>query len=131
MPEPPVPDDLSELLARPNPAVIATLRPDGWPHSVATWYLWEGGRILVNLDASRARLEFMRKDPRVALTVLDGDAWYRHVSLRGEVVSIEPDEDLADIDRIATHYRGEPYPNRTDPRVSAWIEVTRWHRWQV
>jgi PPOX class probable F420-dependent enzyme len=131
MPEPPVPGDLSELLARPNPAVIATLRPDGWPHSVATWYLWEGGRILVNLDASRARLDFMRKDPRVALTVLDGDAWYRHVSLRGQVVSIEPDEDLADIDRIATHYRGEPYPNRTDPRVSAWIEVTRWHRWQV
>ena len=131
MAEPPVPEDLAALLARPNPAVIATLRPDGWPHTVATWYAWEDGRVLVNMDGSRARLAWMREDPRVALTVFIGEAWYSHVSLRGRIASIEPDDDLADIDRLATHYRGERYPNRTDPRVSAWIEVTSWHRWQV
>jgi PPOX class probable F420-dependent enzyme len=131
MPSSAVPGDLAAFLARPNPAVIATLRPDGAPHTVATWYLWEDGRVLVNMDTSRARLDHVREDPRVALTVLDGDDWYAHVSLRGRVVSLEPDDDLADIDRLAVHYRGEPYPNRRDPRVSAWIEVTSWHRWQV
>ncbi len=131
MPKPPVPDDLAALLARPNPAVIGTLRPDGWPHTVATWYLWEDGRILVNMEGSRARLEHLRKDPRVALTVFAGEQWYAHVSLRGKVVSLEPDEDLRDIDRIARHYRGADYPTRDQPRVSAWIEVTSWHRWGV
>jgi PPOX class probable F420-dependent enzyme len=131
MPTSPVPPELESFLARPNPAVIATLRPDGAPFTVATWYLWDEGRVLVNMDASRARLEHLRRDPRVSLTVLGGDAWYQHVSLRGRVASLEPDEDLSDIDRLATHYRGEPYPNRRDPRVSAWIEVTSWHRWQV
>ena len=61
---------------------------------MATWYLWEDGRLLVNLDHSRARLEHLRADPRVSLTVLDTDDWYRHVSLRGRVTEIVADEGL-------------------------------------
>ncbi|MGH3499208.1 MAG: pyridoxamine 5'-phosphate oxidase family protein, partial [Nocardioidaceae bacterium] len=41
MSKPPLPAEAAELLAKPNPAVIATLRPDGQPVSAATWYLWE------------------------------------------------------------------------------------------
>jgi hypothetical protein len=37
--KPPLPEKVSELLAKPNAAVIATVRPDGQPVSVATWYL--------------------------------------------------------------------------------------------
>jgi len=129
MPKPPLPPDLDAFLERPNPAVIATLRPDGTPHTVATWYLWEGGRILVNMDEGRARLEYVRRDPRVSLTVLDGDDWYRHVSLRGRVASLDDDTQLAEIDRLSQRYRGQPYRNRERGRVSAWIEVTAWHAW--
>src|SRR3954449_9294355 len=129
MPKPPLPEELQALLREPNPAVIATLKPGGAPHSVATWYLWEDGRALVNMDHSRARLDFLRADPRVSLTVLDADDWYRHVSLRGRVVSIEDDVDLVDIDRLSRHYRGRPYANRERGRVSAWVEVSTWHAW--
>jgi PPOX class probable F420-dependent enzyme len=128
MPKPPLPDELQELLAKPNPAVIATLRPDGSPHTTATWYLWENGRVLVNMDESRRRLEHLRRDSRVSLTVLD-ENWYSHVSLLGRVVSLEDDEGLADIDRLSRHYRGREYPTRDRGRVSAWIEVERWHSW--
>jgi PPOX class probable F420-dependent enzyme len=107
---------------------MATVRPDGAPVSVATWYLWDGGRVLLNLDAQRARLGHLRADPRVSLTVLDGDSWYRHISLRGSV-TLRPDPDLADIDRLSGHYLGRPYPNRDRPRVSAWLEVDAYHRW--
>jgi PPOX class probable F420-dependent enzyme len=128
MPKPPVPPEIDAFLALPNPAVIATLMPDGSPNSVATWYVWDDGRVLVNMDASRARLEWMRKDPRVALTVLSED-WYTHVSLRGRVESIVHDEDLADIDRIATHYTGSAYRDRGRDSWSAWIGVEAWHGW--
>ena len=118
-----------ELLRRPNPAVMATLAADGRPVSVATWYLLEDdGRVLLNLDAERARLKHIRKDPRVALTVL-GDDWYTHVSLQGRVVSLVDDEDLRDIDRLSRHYGGQPYSNRERPRVSAYVEIDRWHGW--
>jgi len=81
LPPVPVPQEVDEFLARPNPAVVATVRPDGSPHTVPTWYDWEAGRVLLNMDVSRLRLRFMRRDPRVALTVLDEDSWYSHVSL--------------------------------------------------
>lgn len=131
MPKPPLPEELQALLCEPNPAVMASLRPDGAPLSVATWYLFEDGRVLINLDHSRARLEHLRADPRVSLTVLDSDDWYRHVSLRGRVAEITADEGLRDIDRLSVHYRGEPYPNRESSRFSAWIEIDTWHAWNV
>ena len=131
MPRVPVPREVDEFLHRPLPAVIATLRADGSPHSVATWYDWEDGRVLVNMDESRLRLRHLRHDPRVALTVLGGgeDGWYRHVSLLGRVVSILDDESLADIDRLALRYTGRPFRTRDAKRVSAWIKPERWHAW--
>lgn len=128
MPRPPLPDHVRDLLAKPNPSVITTLRSDGQPVSVATWYLLDGDRVLVNMDAGRKRLEHVRADPRVSLTVL-GEDWYTHVSVVGQVAEMHGDEGLTDIDRLSTHYTGGPYPNRESPRVSAWIEIERWHGW--
>ena len=54
MPQPPLPPELDAFLAKPNAAVIATVRPDGSPVTVATWYDWEDGRVLVNMDAAAA-----------------------------------------------------------------------------
>ena len=129
MPRAPVPPELEAFLREPNPAVVATLRADGSPHSVATWYEWVDGLVLLNLDATRARLEHLRGDPRVSLTVLQKDDWYHHVSLSGAVERIEDDTDLVDIDRLAVRYTGKPYRNRTSPRVSAWMRPERWHQW--
>jgi PPOX class probable F420-dependent enzyme len=129
MPKTPVPGPIAEFLGRPNPAVFASNRPDGQPVSVATWYLYEGGRILVNLASVRKRLEYLEKDPRISLTVLDGDSWYSHVSIQGRVASLEQDPDLSVIDRISRHYTGSEYSARDQKRVSAWIEIERWHAW--
>jgi PPOX class probable F420-dependent enzyme len=129
MAKPPLPDDVRALLAKPNPAVIATVRPDGQPVSVATWYLLDGDRILVNMDEGRKRLEHLRADPRVSLTVLDEAGWYTHVSLRGRVTEMREDAGLVEIDRLSQAYNGRPYPNRERGRVSALIEVDSWHCW--
>jgi PPOX class probable F420-dependent enzyme len=126
MPKPPLPPQLDALLREPNPAVIATLTPDGSPHSVATWYLWEDGRALVNMDASRKRLAHMRSDPRVSLTVLSDTG---HVTLSGRVVEIAEDAGMRNIDRLAQHYSGAPFYLRDSARYDAWIEVASWHAW--
>ena len=61
---------MQEFLTQPNPAAIGTIAPDGGPHTAATWYIWEHGQAVVNMDESRTRLEHIRRDPRVSLTVL-------------------------------------------------------------
>jgi PPOX class probable F420-dependent enzyme len=130
MPTTPLPEPVIELLRRPNPAVMATVAADGRPVTVATWYLLEDdGRVLLGLDASRARLNHLRADPRVSLTVLAEDDWYTHVSLQGRVGPIADDEGLRDIDRLARHYTGNDYPNRESPRVSTRMAIERWHGW--
>ncbi|MBO0899384.1 TIGR03618 family F420-dependent PPOX class oxidoreductase [Cellulomonas sp. zg-ZUI222] len=130
MPQPPLPADVIELLTRPNPAVMATVHPDGYPVTVATWYLLEDdGRVLLNLDASRARLRHLRENPHVSLTALAEHDWYTHVSVQGRVVEIVDDVDLVDIDRLSTHYGGKPYPVRDRARVSVRVEIDRWHGW--
>jgi PPOX class probable F420-dependent enzyme len=130
MPTTPLPQPVIDLLRLPNPAVMATVAADGRPVTVATWYLLEDdGHVLLGLDAKRARLKHLHLDPRISLTVLASDDWYTHVSLQGRVASITDDVDLRDIDRLARHYTGDPYPNRERPRVSAQVEIERWHVW--
>ena len=90
---------------------------------MATWYLWEDGRVLVDMDSSRARLQLPRSATRASsLTVLDAEDWYHHVSLRGRVVSLTEDEGLVNIDRLS---RALPVtaaiPRGTGRRYDAWI----------
>jgi PPOX class probable F420-dependent enzyme len=129
MPKRSVPADYDELLRQRNPAVIATLDRDGRPNTLATWYLWEDGRLLVTIGAAQARLENVRRDPRVAFTILAEDDWFRHLSVRGRVVSLQEETGLADMDRLSQRYVGAPYADRESPRVSAWVEIDRWHAW--
>jgi PPOX class probable F420-dependent enzyme len=129
VPKSPVPAEVAEFLLKPNPAVMSSNRPDGQPVSVATWYIWEDGRILINMQEDRKRLDYLREDPRVSLTVLDNDNWYTHISLQGRITTWKDDTDLADVDRLSIHYGGRAYPNRERGRVSAWIDVDRWHGW--
>ncbi|AZG47738.1 TIGR03618 family F420-dependent PPOX class oxidoreductase [Gordonia insulae] len=129
MSRPPLPDAAKEVLAKPNPCVMATLRSDGAPVSAATWYLLEGDRVLLSMDNDRARLGHLRRDPRVTLTILDEATWYTHVTLIGRVVELRDDDDLADIDRLSRHYGGSPYPERERARTTAIVEIERWHGW--
>lgn len=127
----PIPPHVEALLQQPNPAVLACIRPDGTPHQSAVWYGWRDGRILLTFDHERVRLRFIRKNPAVSVTVLDGTDWFRHVSLSGRVVEIFDDEGLANVDEMSHAYMNRPYPDRTRPRVCAWVEIDRWFAWNA
>jgi hypothetical protein len=61
---------------------------------------------------------------------MDSQSWYRQITVFGRVVEIYDDKDLADIDRLSQRYTRQPYRNRKDARVSAWIEVEGWYGWE-
>jgi PPOX class probable F420-dependent enzyme len=133
MPLMPLPGEWDVFLSQANPAVIATIRKDGSPHSVATWYDWQDGRIMLSMDARRIRLDHIRRDPRVALTVFDSKDWEVHLSLLGQVVEIRDDDGLEDVDRLAMQLhdhavqRARPRPrDRVDgARTLAWLGPAR------
>src|SRR5215831_7254834 len=117
MPKPPVPDHVQEFLREPHPAVMATVKPDGSPHTAVTWYDWVDGRALVSMDVSRVRLRYLRSDPRVSLTVVERGNWYRAATILGRA-ELHDDEGLVDVDRVRE-------------RVSAWIEPEQWYAWDA
>jgi PPOX class probable F420-dependent enzyme len=127
VPQAPLPPEVVEFLRKPHAAVIATVRSDGAPYTAATWYDWDNGRLLVNMDFERLRLSHMRRDPRVAVTVLDLEDWYHAVTVLGTVVEFRDDQAFADIDRLSQRYRGGPYWNRERKRITALIAPERWH----
>ena len=129
MPRLPLTPRVDQLLLKPNPAVVASLRPDGTPHTAATWYEWRDGRILLSMDVTRKRLGYMRANPAVSVNVIDVDDMYTSVSLSGRVVELVDDIGLRDIDALCQRYLGSPYPDHSSPRVSAWIEVETWSIW--
>ena len=131
MSKPPLPEAAVTMLAKPNPSVIATLRPDGQPVTAATWYLWDDGRVLVNMDEGRKRLEHMRNNPRVSLTVLAPMTTGTPPSpSSGTSASWREDTDLADIDRVCLANTSASHTRSGTGRGSVpGSSVDRWYGW--
>jgi PPOX class probable F420-dependent enzyme len=126
MPIGPVPADLHAFLAAPRLAVVASLRDDGSPVTAACWFRFDGSQVLLSVAADGQRLRHVRRDPRVALTVL-GEREFTHLSVLGRVVGITLDRDFAGVDEFARHYTGRDYPNHDVPGYVLRVEIERWH----
>lgn len=116
-------EDVRRLLGAPSTAHLATLMPDGSPHSVPVWVGLEGAHVafLTSPDSRKARN--IDRDPRVAISLTNRDGPNDMAFLRGRVVErVDGDAGWAIIDRLAEKYVGGPYPLRTD-RVAYLVEV--------
>ena len=107
-------DDVRELFAGPNYAHLATLLPDGSPHSVAIWAGVEGDRIAFFTQTKSRKARNLALDSRVAVSVTDHENPYRSAWLRGRVTAtVEGDEALAIIDRLSRKYTDADFPMRS------------------
>ncbi|WP_442941396.1 PPOX class F420-dependent oxidoreductase [Nocardia sp. NBC_00403] len=103
-------------------AHLASILPDGAPHSVPVWIGTHGDHIAILTGPGSRKARNMRRDPRVALSLALADNPFQPVAVRGRVVEwLEGDAAWAVIDRISTKYIGGPY-SRGEDRVVALIE---------
>ncbi len=125
MPEPLKPE-LKQLIDRPNFAHLSTVLPDGSPQSAPVWIGREGERLLICTGEKSLKARNTRRDPRVAISIVDFKNPYEEAQLRGRVVERRPDPDLKFIDPISKKYTGKPFPFR-DPeeRVALVIEIDK------
>jgi PPOX class probable F420-dependent enzyme len=118
-------DDVRALFDGPNYAHVATVLPDGGPHSVPVWVGVEGNRIAFLTSPRSRKARNLDHDPRVAISITDRDQPYTMAQVLGRVSErVEGDEAWAIIDRISRKYTGQPYPLRTD-RVVFLIDPER------
>ena len=105
-----IPADYQDLLERPLLAVLATSMPDGSPQATPLWFDFDGQFIRVNSARGRAKDRNMRRDPRVALVIVDDANPYRYVQIRGRVVEmVEGDVAREHINQLSQRYTGQDW----------------------
>lgn len=77
-------DDLDLLTGR-NFAHVAAIRPDGTPHVSVVWIDAADDRVLVNSAVGRVKDRYLRRDPRVSVTVHEETDPYRWLRVDGTV----------------------------------------------
>jgi PPOX class probable F420-dependent enzyme len=85
-------------------AKLATLNKSGSPQLTPIWYMYDGGKIIINTAAGRVKHRNVLRDPRVALLV---DEEYRYVSISGRARVAKERDPNKDIETLAMKYTGE------------------------
>jgi len=118
--------EIKQLLDGPNFAHLATLMPDGSPQSVPVWVGREGDRVIVCTGETSLKARNTRRDPRVALSIVDFENPYSEAQIRGRVVERREDPELKIMDPISNKYIAKPFPFRKpEGRIALIIEAEK------
>jgi len=120
-----LPDDARELFNRKNFAHITSLMPDGSPQASPVWCEAVGNDVVINVDASTIKAKNFRREPRVAVSIVDQEKPYEAVFIRGHVTEIRPDSEGKHIDALAKKYLGlDEYPFHTPTEERLTVIIT-------
>ncbi|WP_432992599.1 PPOX class F420-dependent oxidoreductase [Dactylosporangium sp. CA-233914] len=114
--------DVREVLDGTPIAHLATVLPDGAPHSVPVWIGTHEDRIAILTGPASRKARNLRRDPRVAISLTPPDNPLQPIILRGRVTEwLEGDPAWAVVDQLAQKYLGAPY-SRAEERIVLLIE---------
>jgi len=120
----PIPANFQDLFRKKAFAELATLMPDGSPQVTPVWCDYDGTHVLLNTAQGRQKDRNVRRDPRIALSILDPENPYRYVEIRGRVVEITEQGADAHINQLAKRYLGKDvYPFRQPGEVRLLVKV--------
>jgi PPOX class probable F420-dependent enzyme len=111
-------EPIARLFQGKNFAFVSTLMKDGSPQITPTWVDIEKNNeysILVNTAEGRIKHKNLSRDPRLAISVINGGNPYEMVTIQGKVIE-QITRDAADehIDKLAKKYLDlDKYPGRS------------------
>jgi PPOX class probable F420-dependent enzyme len=98
-------DTVRKIIDAPNPAVLATINPDGSPQTSVVWVTRDGNDLLISSAAGRRKAKNLARDPRVSVTAYDRNDPLEYVEVRGLAqVTEDPGRRLAVL--LAEEYEG-------------------------
>ncbi len=116
------------LIKGKNFAFIATLMKDGSPQITPTWVDVEGDTILINTAEGRVKEKNVKRDKRVAVSLVDSANPYDMITVRGKVIEQTTTGANEHIDKMAKKYLGMdkyPYRSATEKRVILKIKAEK------
>lgn len=120
-----IPENYADLLESKALAHIATIGPKGEPQVNPVWFGWDGTHIRISQTTARQKYKNLQDDPRISLSIVDPANDYRYLEVRGRVVAVEPDPEIAFINSMAKKYMGVdtyPWHNPADERIVIVVE---------
>jgi len=123
-----IPEKYRDLFNKRAFAALTTLMPDGSPQTTPVWVDTDGEHVIFNSAKGRQKDRNVRRDPRVALAIVDPDNPYRYLEVRGKVAEITEQGADAHIDKMAKKYLGQDkYPYRQGGEVRVIYKVKPEH----
>ena len=114
-----------KLLGEPAFCQLATIMPDGSPQITQVWVDTDGEHVLINTNEGSQKEKNVRRDPRVAVNVVDPTNAWRIATVRGRVVEVTTEGAVEQIDRLAKKYLGaDTYPFHRPGRVRTIIKIS-------
>lgn len=86
---------------------VATIGPQGEPHTQPVWVDFDGEHILFSQTKTRQKVRNLKREPRIAVSATDPENPYRYIEVRGVVEKVVDDEGNAFIDSMAKKYLGQ------------------------
>ena len=99
-----VPDTYKDLFQKRAFGSFTTLMPDGSPQTTPVWVDLVDGNVIVNTALGRQKDKNVRRDPRVAVTLIVPDNPYRYLEIRGRVNEVTQNGAEKHIDKMAKKY---------------------------
>src|SRR5262245_34004161 len=125
-----IPEQYLDLFKKRAFAQVATLMADGSPQVTPMWVDYDGRYVLVNTNAPYQKERNFRRDPRVALSIMDPDNPYRCLIIRGRVAEMVQEGAEEHIDQLAQKYFGtERYEDRQPGEVRVIVKIQPEHVW--
>jgi PPOX class probable F420-dependent enzyme len=78
--------EVAELLDSERVAVVSSIGPRGWPHSMPLWFVSRDGEVWIWTYAKSQKVRNLERDPRATVLVETGD---EYGDLRGMMIEAE------------------------------------------
>lgn len=103
---------------------------DGAPQAAPIWGRSEGEGVVFFKEESSLAVRNLKRDPRVAISIIAADDPYAGAMLRGEAIEFRGNEDAVQLqEEMSLLYTGKPYPPErmveSEPGVLVVVELVR------
>jgi len=106
-----IPKKYEDLFEKKAYASLGTIMPNGSPQVTPVWVDYDGKYVILNSAKGRQKDRNLRRDPRVAVAIMDPDNPYRYLEIRGTVSEITEQGAGEHIHKMAKKYLGvDKYP---------------------
>jgi PPOX class probable F420-dependent enzyme len=119
-----IPESFRDLLQKKAFASLATVNADGTPQVTPVWVDYDGTHVRINTARGRLKDKNLRRQPAVALAIIDPDNPYRYLQVKGRVAEVTEAGADAHIDSLAKKYTGQDrYANRRPGEVRVIFKI--------